>query len=137
MIDVSDEQFEELISQSMEELPKEYVERLDNVAITFADKPDAEQRKRLKLRCHESLYGLYEGIPRTERGAGYNLVLPDKITLFKQPMLGSVRTLTELKAQVKNTLWHEIAHHYGLGHRRIHELEDKMKQLRRNEQKNS
>lgn len=130
MIDVSDQQFEQLINQSMEELPKAYVERLDNVAITFADEPNPEQRERLKLRCHETLYGLYEGIPRTERGAGYNLVLPDKITLFKNPMLQSVHSLAELKAQVKNTLWHEIAHHYGLGHRRIHELEDKMHRIK-------
>ncbi len=130
MIQVSDEQFEELINQSMEELPKEYVERLDNVAITFEDEPDAEQRKRLKLRCHESLFGLYEGVPRTERGAGYAMVLPDKITLFKKPIEHSAHTMQEFKAQIKNTLWHEIAHHYGLGHQRIHELEDKMHRIK-------
>lgn len=110
----------------MDELPKEYISGLDNVVITFEDEPDAHQRKKLKLRCHDTLYGLFEGIPRTERGAGYNLVLPDKITLFKKPMEHTTTNMVELKEQVKNTLWHEIAHHYGLNHARIHELEAKM-----------
>jgi len=124
---VSDEEFNELISQSMDELPEEYITGLDNVVITYDDEPDQAQRKKLKLRCHQSLYGLFEGIPKTQRGAGYAMVLPDKITLFKKPMEQSCRNMTELKAQVKNTLWHEIAHHYGLNHARIHELEAKMR----------
>lgn len=133
MIQVNDETFEHLINEAMDELPRAYIERLDNVAITYEDKPDQYQREKLKLRCHETLYGLYEGIPRTDRGAGYNMVLPDKITLFKEPIEHSSRTMPELKEQIKNTLWHEIAHHYGLGHQRIHELEDKMHQLRQDE----
>ncbi len=132
MIQVNNQQFEALINEAMEELPKAYVERLDNVAITYEDEPNAEQRKRLKLRCYQSLYGLYEGVPRTERGAGYNLVLPDKITLFKLPIEHSAHSMAELKEQVKNTLWHEIAHHYGLGHARIHELERKMHKIKHN-----
>lgn len=125
MIEVSDEQFETLINESMDELPQEYIKRLDNVAIVYADQPSQEQRTKLKLRCDESLYGLYEGIPLTKRGAGYNLVLPDKITIFKLSMLHNSQTMTDLKQQVKHTLWHEIAHYYGLDHDRIHYLETK------------
>ncbi len=125
MLDVSDEQFEELINQSMDELPQEYIRNLNNVAVVYEDEPTPEQHERLKLRCYETLFGLYEGIPRTKRTNSYNLVLPDKITLFKLPMLRTVTTLAQLKAQVKRTLWHEIAHHYGLDHDRIHELENK------------
>jgi predicted Zn-dependent protease with MMP-like domain len=124
-MDISDEQFEALINEAMEELPQEYIERLDNVAITYADEPTPEQREKLKLRGNETLFGLYEGIPLTKRGAGYSLVLPDKITIFKLPILTYVATLPELKEQVKRTLWHEIAHYYGLDHDRIHELERK------------
>lgn len=125
MVEVSDEQFDALISESMDELPQEYIKRLDNVAVVYDDQPSPEQRQKLKLRCDQSLYGLYEGIPLTKRGAGYNLVLPDKITIFKHPMLQLAHDLADLKRQVKHTLWHEIAHYYGLDHNRIHALEQK------------
>lgn len=122
-MDISDEQFEELINQAMDELPQEYIERLDNVAVTYEDEPSPAQREQLKLKCHQSLFGLYEGIPLTKRGNGYNLVLPDKITIFKKPILSYVHDAKELKHQVKHTLWHEIAHYFGLDHDRIHGIE--------------
>lgn len=129
---VTDAEFEKLISDSMDELPEEYITGLDNVAITFEDEPNPAQRQKLKLRCHQTLFGLFEGVPKTERGAGYAMVLPDKITLFKKPMEHYAHDMVQLKEQVKNTLWHEIAHHYGLNHARIHELEAKMHAFRRN-----
>jgi predicted Zn-dependent protease with MMP-like domain len=125
VIEVSNETFEELINKAMEELPQEYVKGLDNVVIIFEDRPSPEQREKLKLRCDHTLLGLYEGIPRTQRGMGYNLVLPDRITLFKGPITHMVDDMAELKEQIKRTLWHEIAHHYGLDHDRIHALERK------------
>ncbi len=125
MQQISDQEFESLINQSMDELPQQYIKRLNNVLITFEDDPSPEQRQKLKLQCHETLFGLYEGIPLTKRGSGYNLVLPDRITIFKNPMLATSHDMTSLKAQVKHTLWHEIAHYYGLDHDRIHALERK------------
>lgn len=125
MIEVTDEQFEQLINESMDELPQEYIERLDNVAITYADEPSPEQREKLKMREHDSLYGLYEGIPLTKRNNNYHMVLPDKITIFKQPMVSMAFSLGDLKRQVKHTLWHEIAHYFGLDHDRISEIEQK------------
>ena len=110
----------------MDELPEEYISRLDNVAVTYEDEPTPEQRLKLKLRCDQTLFGLYEGIPLTKRGMGYNLVLPDKITIFKWPLMAASRDIHDLKKRTKHTLWHEIAHYYGLDHKRIHELESKM-----------
>jgi predicted Zn-dependent protease with MMP-like domain len=127
MISVSDEVFEQLISDVMDELPQQYIKDLKNVAIVYEDEPTQPQRADLQLRCDQTLFGLYQGIPRTQRGAGYNMVLPDKITLFKNPMLARSNTMAELRKQVKHTLWHEVAHHYGLEHERIHELERKLK----------
>lgn len=124
-MDITDDQFEAIVSQALDELPSKYTDNMNNVAIVYADDPDEHQRQKLKLRCGESLYGLYEGIPLTKRGAGYSLVLPDKITIFKNTLVQDSRDLAELKANVKHTLWHEIAHHFGLGHSRIHELENK------------
>lgn len=123
MRNISDEEFAALISRAMDELPEEYMRGLDNVVITYDDEPSPAQRIEMKLRTHESLFGLYQGVPLTRRGAGYNLVLPDKITLFKFPMLAHTHDDASLYAQVKHTLWHEIAHYYGLDHDRIYEIE--------------
>lgn len=123
MLSINDTDFDKLISDVMDELPQEYLQGLENVVIVYEDEPTPEQRAELQLHCNQTLYGLYQGIPKTSRGAGYNLVLPDKITLFKVPMLHTSSSMAELKKQVKHTLWHEIAHYYGLDHQRIHELE--------------
>lgn len=125
ILEITDEQFDSIISDALDELPKQYTENMKNVAIVMADDPTEDQRVKLKLRCYETLFGLYEGIPLTKRGAGYNLVLPDKITLFKNPLMHASHDLESFKKQVKHTLWHEIAHHFGLDHDRIHELENK------------
>lgn len=120
---LSDEAFSAMISRAMDELPQEYIRGLDNVVVTYDDIPTEHQRTKMRLRRGEELYGLYEGIPRTQRGAGYNLVLPDKITIFKYPMVRVMPDEQSLYRQVKHTLWHEIAHFYGLDHDRIHEIE--------------
>lgn len=123
-MEISDQEFDRLISRAMDELPQEYIKGLDNVAIVYADWPDGYQAQKAGLRSGNILLGLYEGIPLTKRGAGYSFVLPDKITLFKRSILMVVHNETELFAQIKRTLWHEIAHYYGLNHTDIHRLED-------------
>lgn len=116
---LTDEEFDQLISRAMDELPQRYIKGLDNVAIVQADEPSPEQRAKMKLDNRHLLLGLYEGIPLTQRGSGYSFVLPDKITLFKNHILQVVRNETELFDQIKRTLWHEIAHYYGLNHAHI------------------
>jgi predicted Zn-dependent protease with MMP-like domain len=128
-MNLTDNEFNQLISRAMDELPQEYIKGLDNVAIVYADDPDEYQREKAQLGEHNLLLGLYEGIPLTKRGIGYTFVLPDKITLFKNPILAVVRTPGELFEQIKRTLWHEIAHYYGLNHQRIHELERRIKPI--------
>lgn len=127
MYELSDEQFDALITRVMDELPQEYIKGLDNVAIVMADEPTEEQKIKMKIREHTVLLGLYEGIPLTQRGAGYTFVLPDKITLFKHSILRVVRTEDELFEQIKRTLWHEIAHYYGLSHAQMDKLQNKSK----------
>lgn len=129
---ISDKEFERLIAEVMDELPGHYAENMQNVAITYEDEPDAEQREKLKLRGAETLFGLYEGIPLPQRGAGYNMVLPDKITLFKKPLLSAAHSPESFKAQVKHTLWHEIGHHFGLEHEHIYKAEKRRRKLDQN-----
>lgn len=120
---ITDDDFEKLVAHALDSLPEKYVGNMNNVAIVYADEPTEVQRQELRLHCHETLFGLYQGIPLPTRGAGYNLVLPDKITLFKLPLLQASNSEAELRAHIKHTLWHEIAHHFGLDHDRIHQLE--------------
>ena len=119
---LTDEQFDLLIYRAMDELPQTYIRGLQNVAIIYSDDPSSEQTKKMKLDSHHVLLGLYEGIPLTQRGGNYTFVLPDKITLFKNPLLAVVKDEAQLFEQIKRTLWHEIAHYYGLNHDRIDEL---------------
>ncbi len=121
-MNLTDDEFDSLISRAMSELPQKYIQGLDNVAIVYADDPDEHQRKKSDLQPGSLLLGLYEGIPLTKRGAGYTFVLPDKITLFKNPILAVTNTPDQLFEQIKHTLWHEIAHYYGLNHNDIHKL---------------
>lgn len=122
MIQVSDEQFQQLINQALESLPGEHARNIKNVAILYEELPTPEQRQKLALRHDQTLLGLYEGVPLSQR-QGMTRILPDKITLFKLPLESQADTEAELKEQIRHTLWHEIAHYYGLDHDKIHELE--------------
>jgi predicted Zn-dependent protease with MMP-like domain len=121
-MELSDEQFQQMIDESFATLPKDYVKRLENVAILYEDVPTPEQREKLQLRHDQSLLGLYEGVPLPQR-QGAMRIYPDKITLFKQPLLWSSHDVLSLKENIRHTLWHEMAHYYGLNHDQIHELE--------------
>ncbi len=124
MLQISDKQFEDLIGQALDELPQEYVQRLlKDVAVTWADDPTPAQREQLKLRHDQTLFGLYEGLPLTQRYNGMHKITPDKITIFKHPVLSVSPSEYALRNQIKNTVWHEMAHYFGLDHKRIHELE--------------
>lgn len=114
-MELTDDQFDNLITKAMDELPQEYLVGLKNVAIVMADEPTEEQRQKMNLDNH-LLLGLYEGVPLPQRGNGWSGMLPDKITLFKNQILLTVHDENSLFEQIKRTLWHEIAHYYGLSH---------------------
>ena len=119
----TDEEFDELISRAMDELPPERIAGLGDVAIVYADEPTPEQMEQLKLRGDQLLLGLFEGVPLTQRGSGWSGLLPAKITLFKLPLCRVSRNFDDFREQIKHTLWHEIAHFYGLNHADIRERE--------------
>ena len=123
MQSISDEQFDAIISRAMDELPQEYIKGLENVVVVYADEPDEFQAPKAGTKQGSLLLGLYEGIPLTKRGGNYTFVLPDKITLFKHALLAVSYDEASFFENVKRTLWHEIAHYYGLDHDRIDHLE--------------
>jgi len=119
---VTDEIFEDLINQSVGSVPKSHLKYLENVAILKQDLPSLEQREKNNLRDDQTLLGLYEGVPLSYRQGGTK-ILPDKITLFKIPLEAISSNEEELKNNIRHTIWHEIAHYFGLNHEQIKALE--------------
>lgn len=116
MFRITHKEFELLVGEALDALPKRYQKHLNNLLITVEDEPSTEQRQKLHLHNGMTLFGLYEGIPLTQRNNNYSGVLPDKITIFKNPAEHHSSTLIELKEQIRHTVWHEVAHYYGLDH---------------------
>jgi len=121
-LSISSEQFDHIVGEAIDALPAKYGRQLDNVAFVTADVPTPEQREKMRLRDYETLFGLYEGIPQISRGMNYTMVLPDKITVFMLPLIAASHTIEELKARTRKTVWHEVAHHFGLNHEQIDRL---------------
>lgn len=112
VFEVSNERFEELAAEAVASLPEALSSRMDNVAIIVED----EARGR-------NLFGLYEGIPLTRRGfSSYNAVMPDRITLYQRTICRVCSNEDEVRAQVRKTVIHEIAHHFGISDPRLDEL---------------
>lgn len=115
-----EDKFEELVSEAIDRIPEKYQEKMKHVAILVADEPTIEQKRALGLRHCDALFGLYEGIPLPKRGGSTLQVPPDIITIFKHPMVDIFTELNGLKKQINETVWHEVAHFFGLNHAQIH-----------------
>lgn len=123
MTEISDKEFKKILSESINAIPPLYQEHLKNVAFIVEDEPTPKQRQQLNLRCNDLLFGLYEGVPLPLRNGAIKL-LPDKITIFKKSIELVSENLADAAEKVRHTVWHEVAHYYGLDHKRIHELEN-------------
>ncbi len=111
--------FEDLVSAAIDNVPEIYQEKLQNVNFRIEDEPTPEQRKKLGLRKCDALFGLFEGVPLTSRNGAVHGIVPDIITIFKNPMTQIFQDTQSLKTQVYETVWHEVAHFYGLNHNQI------------------
>lgn len=118
--------FEKLIVDSYNELPDKVKNKISNVAFLVEDDIRSRRYGEKNIKYSGLLLGLYEGIPRTKRGENYMNVLPDKITIFKNPIENICRGDEEkIKEMVYQVLWHEIGHHFGFGEEGIRRLEKK------------
>jgi predicted Zn-dependent protease with MMP-like domain len=116
--DVDDDAMEALVVDALEHLPDAFRERLGSVAIVVEDEADAAQLASVGAR---GLYGLYQGIPRTRLSADASPA-PSKITIFRGPIVRASPDPDALAALVTETVYHEIAHHFGISDARLHEL---------------
>ena len=126
MIDISEEDFQSLVEEAVARIPKRFHDHLDNVAFLTQDSPTpAQLRAGGILHGRMTLLGLYQGVPLPRRGNGYNGVTPDVITVFRFPHQAMANSLEDLRDNVRHTVWHEVAHYFGLGHGAISEIEHK------------
>lgn len=103
-------------------MPQPVLDVLDNVAIVVENTPSEEQRGKVELDEGHTLFGLYEGVPLTQRSTHYGMVLPDKITLFQRPLEAATASSDELREEIKTTIVHEIAHHVGWSDADLHRM---------------
>jgi predicted Zn-dependent protease with MMP-like domain len=113
--------FEYLIDEVLAAIPMPFAAALDDVAIVIDDEPSADQLRESELDQDETLYGLYEGVARTEYGADW-IVAPNRITLFRLPLEADFPDPDELADEVRITVIHELAHHLGIDDERLHDL---------------
>jgi len=113
--------FEELVDVALAAIPQPFADALDEVAVVIADEPTEDQRRENDVSPDETLYGLYEGVPRTEWGADWAAV-PNRITLFRLPLEEDFADPDDLADEVWLTVVHELAHHLGIDDDRLHEL---------------
>ena len=116
------QRFKWLVLKAVEDLPDEFHDRMENIDIVIADRPTRHQLALLGKKRHETLLGLYEGVPLTKRSHGYGLVMPDKITIFQQPIESVCRSDAQIIAEVKRVVLHEIAHHFGISDAKLKQL---------------
>jgi predicted Zn-dependent protease with MMP-like domain len=109
---LSNEQFEELVGEALDNLPENFKDKMNNVALLVEDYPTKEQTKKLHIGSQYALFGLYEGHIQSKR-LNFGPILPDKITIFRKPILKNCDSLEECRQKVANTVRHEIAHHFG------------------------
>ena len=120
---ISRRRFEEIVAEALDEIPEALWKVIDNVVVTVEEWPTRRHFDRVGLGPGNTLLGLYEGVPLTVRTSHYGLVAPDKITIFRGPILQvSPAEEDAVRAQIRQTVLHEIAHHFGISDERLIEL---------------
>jgi predicted Zn-dependent protease with MMP-like domain len=102
-----------LVARALDALPAEFAELLANVAVVIAAEPSAADREAVGLAADDELFGLYQGVPQSERGSGY-AALPDRVVIYRGPILRWCTSRREVLREVRDTVVHELGHHFGL-----------------------
>ena len=120
--------FEELVGKALDRLPEEFAERLDSIDVVVEDWPSAEQLSTVGLTRRQDLLGLYEGVPLTRRSSWIGSKLPDKITVFQKPIEIRSRSEAQVIRLVREVVYHEIGHYFGISDKRLAEIQDDKEQ---------
>jgi predicted Zn-dependent protease with MMP-like domain len=110
---VPPEEFEKLVARALDGLPEEFAELLENVAVVVEEEPDPDDLASLDMDADEELFGLYLGVPLPERVGGYG-ALPDRIAIYRGPILRHCQDRRQVIREVRDTVVHELGHYFGL-----------------------
>lgn len=110
---VAPEEFEALVAKALDDLPQEFAELLENVAVVVEDEPTEEDLASVDLDPEDDLLGLYQGVPLAERDSFYG-GLPDRVVIYRGPILRLCSSRREVIREVRDTVVHELGHHFGL-----------------------
>jgi len=116
--------FHSLVMKAIDDLPPEFCHKLENVDVVVTDWPTPSQLAKTRIRSRFGLLGLYEGVPRTRRDRGYEMILPDKITIFQKPIEAQCRSWREIEEEIREVVYHEIAHHFGFDEQQLKIIAD-------------
>ncbi|OFX13954.1 MAG: hypothetical protein A2V59_12125 [Armatimonadetes bacterium RBG_19FT_COMBO_69_19] len=114
--------FEALVTRALDGIPKLIAEHMNNIDVVIEDWPTRQQYDDLGLEPDEWLFGLYEGTPLLERGITADPLLPDKITIFKGPLEAACESEEQIAEEIRRTVVHEVAHHFGIDEDRLRDL---------------
>ena len=114
--------FIRLVQQALADLPSPFRDWLENVDVVVERRPQRHHLREAGLGPDETLFGLYEGVPLTSRGSDYGMVLPDKISVFQEPLEQEYEDEAELIDEVRRTVLHELAHHFGTSDEELERL---------------
>jgi predicted Zn-dependent protease with MMP-like domain len=118
-------EFERLVREAVSLIPKRFRREMTNLALVVEEEPSAELLDEMGIEPPDSLYGLYQGTPLTERTWSYGNVLPDRITIFQRPIEEDCDDDDEVRAVIGETLIHEVGHYFGLSEEEIEEIEER------------
>jgi predicted Zn-dependent protease with MMP-like domain len=117
-----DQDFAQMVAEAIDALPEDFREKLDNVEVVVEDWPDPATLRLAGVRHRAGLLGFYHGVPLSNRPHDYGMVLPDRISIYRGPILEQCRTRLEVRRLAAHVLQHEIAHHFGISDERLQEI---------------
>ena len=122
---MSQEDFEKLVKKAIIALPKHIRQEMDNMAVVIEKRPSQNDLGKVGIRLGGTLFGLYQGVPKTAWGRSFGQILPDKITIFQEPIENLAVSPQEISELIRIVVWHEIAHHFGFNEKQVRALEAK------------
>jgi len=122
---MSEQDFEKFVEKAVVSLPEHIQKAMDNLAIVVEKSPSPDDLRKTGTKIGNSLLGLYQGVPKTSWGRSFGQILPDKITIFREPIESLASSVQEIAELIRIVVWHEIAHHFGFSEKKVRELERK------------
>ena len=123
--------FERFVADAWKRIPRRFRDQVDNLAVVVEPEPTRAQLRQAGVPPSDTLLGLYQGVPLTQRGSWYQMVLPDKISLFQGPIEREARNSADLPRVVYETLWHELAHYFGMDEPQVRRAERRRRRQER------